>query len=94
MEYESYQTIFYDKLKKCKSKKDYKRLCKEMIKQFEVIDDVEANQYRIFSSMIGSENYLKGMALAIKMYMLQRQGVYMDIIDLSEDYDGIDKFDI
>lgn len=94
MNYESYQELFYDKMQKCKSKKDYKRLCKEMIKQFEVIDCVEANQYKIFSSMVGSDNYIKGMSLAIKMYILQRQGVYMDIVDLSEDYNDIDNFNI
>jgi len=90
MEYKSYQDLFSQKLKKCNSKKDYKKLCKEMIHQFEVIDHVESNQCRIFSSLIGSDNYVKGMALAIKMYMLEQQGVPCDIISVEEILDEFD----
>ena len=84
MEYQSYQDLFSKKLKKCRSKKDYKRLCKEMIRQFSAIDQVEQNQCKIFSSLIGSENYIKGMALAIKMYVLEQQGIPCDVISVEE----------
>lgn len=84
MEYQSYQDLFSQKFKRCKSKKDYKKLCKEMIHQFEVIDQVEQNQSRIFSSMLGSDTYVKGMALAIKMYMLEQQGISCDVISIED----------
>ena len=84
MEYQSYQDIFSQKLKKCKSKKDYKKLCKEMIHQFEVIDQVEQNQSLIFSSLIGTENYTKGMAMAIKMYLLEQQGIPCEILSIED----------
>jgi hypothetical protein len=75
IEYQSYCDIFSDKMKKCKSKKDYKRLCKEMIVQFDAIDHVDENKWQIFSSMIGEDNYLKGQAMAVKMYILEKQGI-------------------
>ena len=81
-QFHSYQDIFSEKIKKCKSKKDYKKLCKEMIRQFEVIDQVEENQYIVFSSMIGSDAYLEAMALAIKMYVLEQQGISCDVISV------------
>lgn len=84
MEYQSYQDLFSNKLKKCKSKKDYKKLCKEMIHQFEVIDQVEQNQSLIFSSLIGTENYTKGMAMAIKMYLLEQQGIPCEILSIED----------
>ena len=75
-------------MKKCKSKKDYKRLCKEMIFQYEVIDKVDENQWKIFSSLIGSENYYKGIALAIKMYLLEQEGIDFDIISYTQYFDN------
>ena len=78
----SYQDIFSEKFKNCKSKKDYKKLCKSMIQQFEVIDRVDENQWKIFSSMIGSDTYAEGLALAIKMYILELQGISTDIISV------------
>lgn len=90
IEYQSYHDIFSDKLKSCKSKKDYKRLCKEMISQLGVIDKVDANQGRILSSMIGPENYTKAMALAIKMYLLERKGIPCEYISIEEELDNFD----
>ena len=90
-EYKSYQEIYATKLNKCKSKKDYKKLCKEMISQFGVIDKVAENQWKIFSSMIGSDTYLEGVALAIKMYILEMQGISMDFVPITFDHD-IDEF--
>jgi len=79
---ESYQDIFYAKMKKCKSKKDYKKLCKEMIKQFGVIDQVDANQYKIFSQLLGEDTYSSGIALAIRMYLLESQGITCELVDV------------
>ena len=90
MEYQSYQNIFTEKLKKCESKKDYKKLCKEMIFQFGVIDQVEENQWKIFSSMIGPEAYLEAQALAIKMYILKQQGVDCSVISISDELSGLE----
>lgn len=81
---QSYHDIFAKKYKKCKSKKDYKKLCQEMIFQYDVIDKVDENQCKIFSSIIGQDAYLEGIALAIKMYILEQQGVSCDIISLIE----------
>ena len=80
IEYQSYCEIFSAKLKKCKSKKDYKRLCKEMIIQFDAIDQVDENKWQVFSTMIGEDNYLKGQAIAIKMYIMEKQGIPYSLI--------------
>jgi len=79
-EYMGYQELFTAKYKKCKSKKDYKRLCKEMLCQFEAIDGVERKQWLIFSSMIGEDAYTSAMALAIKMYLLEKQGCNVEVL--------------
>lgn len=92
MDYQSYHDTFSTKMKKCKSKKDYKKLCKEMIFQYGVIDKVDENQWKIFSSLIGSDNYLKGQALALKMYLLEQQGITFDIVSYEhyfEDFDNM-----
>ena len=90
LEYQSYRDIFSKKLKKCKSKKDYKRLCKEMLTQLSVIDGVDKNQCQILSSMVGEDTYMQVISLAIKMYLLERQGVDFDIIPFEEEIDGLD----
>lgn len=90
IEYQSYRDIFARKMKQCKSKKDYKKLCKEMIFQFGVIDKIDENQYKVFSSLIGSDNYLRGMASAIKMYLLEKQGVSFDIISQEDTFQDLD----
>ena len=87
IEYQSYCEIFSAKLKKCKSKKDYKRLCKEMIIQFDAIDQVDENKWQVFSTMIGEDNYLKGQAIAIKMYIMEKQGIPYSLIPDSRDMD-------
>ena len=85
--YQSYREIFSSKMKKCKSKKDYKRLCKEMIYQFDVIDKIDENQCRILSTMIGSDNYTKALAMAIKMYLLEQQGQEVDVVSFEQFFD-------
>lgn len=80
MTYESYFETFSRKYKKCKSKKDYKKLCREMIYLFDAIDCIDNNQWKIFSSLIGEDEYVKGVALAIKMYILEKQGISCDIV--------------
>ena len=89
----TYQDIFTEKYKKCKSKKDYKKLCKAMIKQYEVIDQVDENQWQIFSNLIGPETYLKAVAMSIKMFVLQQHGIPCDVISLSEDIDLFDNLE-
>lgn len=84
--YKSYYDIFYKKLKKCKSKKEYKKLCKEMIYQLGVIDKIDENQWKILSSVIGEDAYARALALSIKMYLLEQQGVSCDIISCKEDH--------
>ena len=80
----SFEETFSAKLKKCKSKKDYKKLCKEMVFQFGVIDKVDTNQWKIFSHLIGEDNYCRGVSLAIKMYILESQGIECDIISYED----------
>ena len=79
-DFQTYYELYSKKYKKCKSKKDYKKLCKEMIYHYGVIDQIDANQWKIFSSLIGEDEYFKGIALAIKMYILESQGVECDIV--------------
>lgn len=80
----SYYDIFQPKYDKCKSKKDYKKLCKEMMKQLEVIDKVDNNQWEIFSSLIGYDLYAQGVAPAIKMYVYELNGIPFDIITIHD----------
>ena len=82
----SYKEIFAKKLKACKSKKDYKRLCKEMIIQFDAIDHIDRNQWRLFSEILGEDVYARIISLAIKMYILEKQGIPCDILSI-ENYD-------
>lgn len=86
MQNTTYKEIFTAKMKDCKSKKDYKHLCKEMIVQLDVIDKVEENQYKILSSVIGEDASSRILALAIKMYWLERQGIDCDLLTI-EDYE-------
>lgn len=71
---ESYNELFTRKLKKCTSKKDYKRLCKEMIRQLTLIDKIDENLWKIFASTVGEDVYPKALAMAIQMYVLEQQG--------------------
>ena len=80
MEYQSYYDTFSRKYKKCKSKKEYKKLCREMINLYDAIDHIDANQWKIFTSVMSEEEYLEGIALAIKMYILEQQGMSCDVI--------------
>lgn len=88
---QSYYEIFSDQIAQCKSKKDYKKLCRLMLKQFEVIDKVDANQWRVFSSLVGSDLYSYGIALAIKMYILEQRGVPVDILTVETLQDSMPK---
>lgn len=83
----SYQESFLCKYKKCKSKKDYKKLCKDMLFQYKVIDGVDANLYKILSEMIGEDSYYEVLAMAIKMYILDSRGIPYEMIpiDISQD---------
>jgi len=84
--YETYHDIYSKRLKKCKSKKDYKKLCKDMVFHYGVIDKIDENQWKIFSSVIGEDVYLQGIALAIKMYILESQGLSCDVISYEGDW--------
>ena len=77
---ETYYDIFAEKFHQCESKKDYKKLCKMMLKQLDVIDKVDANQWKIFSSLVGSDIYSYGIAMAIKMFIMEQQGIPVDIV--------------
>ena len=90
MKYESYYETFSRKYRKCKSKKDYKKLCREMINLYGVIDQVDENQRKIFSSVLGEEKYVEGLALAIKMYILEQQGISCDIVSYTHNFDNFD----
>lgn len=82
----SYKEIFEKKLKDCKSKKDYKKLCKQMLLQFDTIDHIDQNQWRLFSEILGEDLYSQIIALSIKMYILEQQGIPCDILSI-ENYD-------
>lgn len=87
---ESYYETFSEKYKKCKSKKDYKKLCKEMIHLYGVIDEIDMNQWKVFSTILGDDAYTKGVALAIKMYLLEQQGISCDVISYTKENEGLD----
>lgn len=78
----SYYNTYSRKLKKCKSKKDYKRLCKLMLAQLSAIDSVDENMWKIFASTIGEEAYSEVLAAAIKMSILEQQGFPCDILSI------------
>ena len=60
-----------------------------MIFQYGVIDKIDENQCRIFSTMIGSDNYSRVLAMAIKMYLLEQQGQEVDVISLERYFDDL-----
>jgi hypothetical protein len=82
--YRSYYSVFKAKAKKCNSKKDYKRLCKEMLLQFDAIDKVDEHQWQIFSSILGEDAYSQGKELAVKMYILDQYGIPYDILSVED----------
>ena len=82
MDAKSYQELFSKKLKHCKSKKDYKILCKEMIYQYGVIDKVDANQAIILTSLLGEESYMQVITTSIKMYILDSKGIPYDLVSI------------
>lgn len=77
---ESYNEMFTRKYRKCHSKKDYKKLCKEMIRQLTLIDKIDENLWKIFASTCGEDVYPKALAAAIQMYLLEQQGISCDIL--------------
>ena len=79
---QSYHDIFSARLSMCRRKRDYVQLCEDMVRQFEVIDDVDNNQWEVFSAMIGSEAYAEGLATAIKMYILKQKGIPYDLVSV------------
>ena len=81
---QSYHDIFQEKYNKCESKKDYKKLCQSMIKQFDAIDKVDMNQWKVFSTLIGSDLYAQGVAMAIKMYIYELNGLHLDIVSVRD----------
>lgn len=86
----SYYNIFAKKYMACKSKKDYRKLCKFMLKQFDVIDGVDEKQWQLFSSLIGTDTYIKILSLSLKMYMLEQQGIPYDIVSVEQELEGLD----
>lgn len=90
MRYETYHETFSRKYRKCKSKKDYKKLCREMINLYDVIDQVDENQWKIFSSVMGEEKYIEGLALAVKLYILEKQGISCDIVSYTGNFNDFD----
>lgn len=89
-EMQSYYDMFNRKFNKCHSKKDYRKLCKAMLKQLEVIDGVDIKQQELFSQLLGTDVYLKILALSIKMYILDQQGIPYDTIMLEHSIDDLD----
>jgi len=83
----TYKDIFTEKYKDCDSKKDYRKLCKEMLVQFDAIDKIDANQWKILSSIIGEDAYSRVIAMAIKMYILEQQGIDCDVLTIEERHD-------
>lgn len=91
----AYEHELYDlKLSRCKSKKDYKRLCKKMIKHMEVTDGISEYTWGIMAKLIGEDNYAKVQALAISAYIAKARGYDVDIdsLDISKLEDA--SFDI
>lgn len=80
---------FRRKYKSCKSKKDYKHLCKELLALCDAIDKIDENRWKIFAPMIGEEKYLQGLTLSVKMYLLEQNGVSCDVIhcEIDDDFD-------
>ena len=72
------------------SVREFQKLCREMINLYGVIDQVDENQWKIFSSVMGEEKYVEGLALAIKMYILEQQGISCDIVSYTHNFDNFD----
>lgn len=88
--YNNFYEMFEHAYKKCKSKKDYKKLCKKMLKQFDVVDGVTDAQTRILTHMLGEDKYLSIIALSIKLYLLELQGIPYDIVSIERNLEDLD----
>ena len=57
-----------------------------MLTQLSVIDKVDNNMWRIFSTIDGGEEiYSRALATAIKMCILDQQGIPYDILTIEKD---------
>lgn len=83
----SYYDTFSSKMKKCKSKKDYKKLCKSMLYQFDAIDHIDANLWKVFSSTVGEDIYVGALSAAVEMYILEKRGVRCEVLSIEQDLD-------
>lgn len=90
MKYDNFYEMFEHAYNKCKSKKDYKKLCKKMLKQFDVIDGVTNAQTKILTHMLGEDKYLSIVALSIKIYLLELQGIPYDIVSIERSLEDFD----
>ena len=89
MKYDTLYDYYLHDYKQCKSKKDYKKCCKSMLRQFEVIDGVDEQEWKLFSTLIGDDAYFQGKSLALRMYMLECQGISSDIISVAQGSDEL-----
>lgn len=83
----SYFDVFNKQYKKCKTRKDYKKLCKLMLGQFSMIDVVDRNKWKVFSSIMGEDACAHSIALAIKLSILEQQGINCDILTIENNMD-------
>lgn len=72
---EQYQRQF----KSCESKKDYKRLCKKMIKQMDAIDFISTTLWDMLSEIIGDDNCSKLVSVAMQAYIARSKGYNVKI---------------
>ena len=55
-----------------------------MLFQFDAIDGVDENQWRILSQIMGEDACAQVLALAIKMYTLEQQGISCDLLSIEQ----------
>lgn len=61
-----------------------------MLKQFDVVDGVTNTQTKILTHMLGEDKYLSIIALSIKLYLLELQGIPYDIVTIERGLEDLD----
>lgn len=75
----------------CKSKKDYKKLCKKMLNQIEAMDCTSDYMRTILSEIIGEDNYYNLLSVALQAYVAKSKGydIHLETIHLDDYIENI-----
>lgn len=78
-------------LKACRTKKDYKRVAKKMLKQIDAMECINFYVKEILFDIIGEDNYVELMSVAMQAYIAHNKGLEVHIakVELDEFTDDL-----